>query len=93
MLSIAGYIGIGTASEQQQQQPQKGVELARVDDAESGNIKENAKAEVIDHSNRYVVRLCFRSYLDSTYDAGWGHSSFRFSLLKDVCISLSFQVF
>lgn len=91
MLSIAGYIGIGTASEQQQ--PQKGVEPARVDDAESGNIKENAKAEVIDHSNRYVVRLCFGSYLDSTYDAGCGHSSFRFSLLKDVCISLSFQVF
>ena len=58
MLFTAGYHGtlsstlsLGTAAEQQQ--PQKEVGPACIADTESGNEKDNAKAEVINLSNRY----------------------------------------
>lgn len=74
MLFIAGYSGgltstnsLETASEQQQ--PQKEVDPACIDDTEGENIKDSLNAEVTDLSKRYM-ELEFVSDLIISF-GGW----------------------
>ncbi|XP_061374129.1 zinc finger CCCH domain-containing protein 55-like isoform X2 [Gastrolobium bilobum] len=66
--SLTSTKSLGTASEQQQ--PRKEVDPACVDDTDSGNIKDGANAEVIDHSNSVEQALPDSLFASPTKAAG-----------------------
>ncbi|TKY71053.1 Zinc finger CCCH domain-containing protein 55 [Spatholobus suberectus] len=85
--SFTSTISLGIASEQQQ--PQKEVDPAHIDDSESGNIKDSGNTEGIDLSNSVEQALPDSLFASPTKAAGDYHADF--STLAEVNESAVFS--